>query len=111
MGSSQPSSFVSARDGAFWRSGRRYRYVGANLWYAMLLPPDRLVRELDRLAALGVRNLRVLGAVEDINPASAHATPAVQTRAGQYDEDVLLGLDRLLYEVPHCTPRARSEWQ
>jgi len=95
----EASAFVSARDSSFWRHGQPYRFVGANLWYGLLLDPGRMVRELDRLKVIGVLNLRVLASVEDVNPVSAHATPTVQPRAGVYDEVVLAGLDRLLYEV------------
>jgi mannan endo-1,4-beta-mannosidase len=114
MGSSEPitaaSAFVSARDGFFWRHGRPYRYVGANMWCAMLLDPGRMVRELDRLEALGVQNLRVLGSAEEVSDVSAQATPVVQSRPGEYDEEVLKGLDRLLYEVrQRGWPAARRE--
>lgn len=113
MGSSEQdaaaSAFVSARDGCFWRYGRPYRYAGANMWYAMLLAPGRLVRELDRLKALGVQNLRVLGSMEEVSNVSAQATPAVQSRPGEYDEEVLKGLDRLLYEVQPQAGRAACE--
>lgn len=79
-----------------WRSGRPYRFVGANFWYGLLLDAGRLERELDRLAALSVTNLRVLGAIEELPPPSAHAQPAVQPRPGEFDEALLAGLDRLL---------------
>mmetsp|Transcript_45886 Transcript_45886/g.144314 ORF Transcript_45886/g.144314 Transcript_45886/m.144314 type:complete len:246 (-) Transcript_45886:123-860(-) len=92
--SSQP--FVTASGGQMWRSGRPYRFVGANFWYGLLLDAGRLERELDRLSALSVTNLRVLGAIEELPPPSAHAQPAVQPRPGEFDEALLAGLDRLL---------------
>ena len=52
--------------------GRPYRFVGANIWYGAYLGADaeygdraRLGRELDRLKALGVDNLRILASSEE----------------------------------------------
>ena len=60
--SRERSPFVRAEGTKLWRFGEPYRFVGANLWQAMHLGADadaggdraRLVRELDRLQALGV---------------------------------------------------------
>ena len=70
--SRERSPFVRAEGTKLWRFGEPYRFVGANLWQAMHLGADadaggdraRLVRELDRLQALGVANLRVMAASE-----------------------------------------------
>src|SRR5436305_14808740 len=60
------------RDGTAFRIGaRRYHYAGTNMWYAAWAGADapfgnrpRLARELDRLRALGVGNVRVNGSAE-----------------------------------------------
>ena len=65
-----------------WRFGEPYRFVGANL-QAMHLGAEaaaggdreRLVRELDRLQALGVANLRVMAASEGPTASRGTRTP------------------------------------
>ena len=59
---------------------------------------SRLVRELDRLETLGVNNLRVLGGAEDCAVALT-LKPAITLRPGEYNEDMLLGLDFLIREA------------
>lgn len=97
--------FVSVKDGRLALDGKPYRFVGANLWYgAWLGSPGptgdrgRLGRELDRLTALGVTNLRVLGAGER-SPAKAAVSPTMQEEPGVYSADLLKGLDWLLAEM------------
>ena len=97
--------FVAVKNGRLVLDGKPYRFTGANLWYgAWLGSPGptgdraRLGRELDRLKALGVTNLRVLGAGER-SPAKAAVAPTVQERPGVYDPDLLKGLDWLLAET------------
>ena len=80
--SRERSPFVRAEGTKLWRFGEPYRFVGANLWQAMHLGAEaaaggdreRLVRELDRLQALGVANLRVMAASEgpDREPWNPH---------------------------------------
>ena len=61
------------RDGQYLLRGNEpYRVVGANMWYAAWLGVDapygnrpRLLRELDRLQALGLNNLRIMAAAEE----------------------------------------------
>jgi mannan endo-1,4-beta-mannosidase len=97
--------FVAVKNGRLVLDGKPYRFTGANLWYgAWLGSPGptgdraRLARELDRLKALGVTNLRVLGAGER-SPAKAAVAPTVQEKPGVYDLDLLKGLDYLLAEM------------
>lgn len=102
--------FVKVRDGLFSRRGAPYRYVGANMWYgAYLASPGptgdraRLGRELDRLAALGVRNLRILASSE-LGPLKHSLTPAFhsydpKTRKLVSNPDLYAGLDYLLSEL------------
>ena len=102
---SAPKGFVAVKDGRLTLDGKPYRFAGANLWYgAWLGSPGatgdraRLGRELDRLKALGVTNLRVLGAGER-SPAKAAVSPTVQEEPGVYSADLLKGLDFLLAEM------------
>ena len=96
--------FVSVQNGSFYLDGQPYRYLGVNYWYACYLGAnieengrERLMRELDELKALGVDNLRILGASEEstITP----LTPAIQSAPGVYNEEVLAGLDFALDEM------------
>lgn len=100
-----PKGFVTVRNGRLTLDGKPYRFAGANLWYgAWLGAPaaygdrERLRRELDRLKALGVANLRVLGAGER-SPAKAAVSPTFQEKPGEYDPALLKGLDVLLAEM------------
>src|SRR4051794_13836554 len=65
------TGFVQVKNHQLEVNGAPYRFVGTNFWYGMNLGADiepterdrnraRLGRELDRLAALGVNNLRVM---------------------------------------------------
>jgi mannan endo-1,4-beta-mannosidase len=98
--------FVRVKDGHFERGGARYAYLGANFWYGMNLGAEgaagdraRLVRELDRLNALGVTNLRIMAATEGPDSEPWRIAPAVQPAAGVYREDLLRGLDYLLDQM------------
>jgi mannan endo-1,4-beta-mannosidase len=99
------SSFIRVEGSQFVRDGRPYHFVGANLWYGCNLGSlaegggrNRLCRELDLLASLGLENLRVLGASEG---SGQHNTvwPPIQPEAGKLDERLLEGLDFLLAEM------------
>ncbi len=99
------ASFVEVDGRRFTLAGEPYVVCGTNLWYGAHLgrPANpvgraRLLRELDRLQALGVNNLRVLGAAEACDVPGALA-PAMQIAPGRYDEDVLQGLDFLVAEA------------
>ena len=100
-----PSSFVTVQGRGFERNGKPYRYAGANIWYGAWLGADtaygnraRLARELDRLKALGVRNLRILGSAE-LSPLKNSITPGFRDRTATYNEDLLKGLDWTLAEM------------
>jgi mannan endo-1,4-beta-mannosidase len=99
------TSFVRVEGRRFTAGGEPYAVCGTNLWYGAHLgrPSNpagraRLLRELDRLQALGVNNLRVLGAAEAID-VPLTLRPAIQTAPGEYNEDVLQGLDFLTAEA------------
>jgi mannan endo-1,4-beta-mannosidase len=106
LSSTRPSSkFVTVDGLSFQRGGKPYRYAGANIWYGAWLGANttygdraRLARELDRLQALGVRNLRILGSAE-LSPLKNSITPGFRDRSATYNEDLLTGLDWTLTEM------------
>jgi mannan endo-1,4-beta-mannosidase len=99
------NGFVRRRGNALFRHDARYRYVGANMWYAAYLAAaapigdaDRLRRELDALAGLGVRNVRLLASSE-LSPLTNSLRPAFREAGGRYNEVLLRGLDVALAEI------------
>ena len=100
------SGFVRTAGGHFQRDGKPYTFLGANFWYGMNLGSEgpsgnreRLSRELDRLTALGVTNLRILAATEGPESAPWRILPVLQPSPREYREETLLGLDFLLREM------------
>jgi mannan endo-1,4-beta-mannosidase len=100
------SEFVRVSGTRFMVGNSPYYFVGTNFWYGMNLGAEgvagdraRLIRELDTLKSLGVTNLRILAASEGPDSEPWRVTPSVQPAAGAYREDVLRGLDFLLYEM------------
>lgn len=98
--------FVRVEDGLLVRDGAPYYFAGANLWFGMNLGSDgeggdreRLIRELDRLDALGIDNLRVLAVSEGPSSEPWRVQPAVQNAPGEIDEALWEGLDFLLAEL------------
>lgn len=103
--SAPKSGFVSREGIHFKLNGETYRYVGANIWYGAYLGATaafgdraRLVKELDDLKALGVANLRVLGSSE-LSPLINSLDPAFSNKPGDYNTQLLTGLDFLLAEM------------
>jgi len=92
-------SFVRVDSGLLYRGAHPYRYVGANLWSAAWLPPERLARELDRLIAAGVSNVRIMASAEGGVGRSSHIEPPMQPTIGEYDETVLRGLDAAVHQI------------
>jgi len=85
--------------------GEPYRYVGTNMWYAAYLGADaaygnrtRLQRELDRLTALGVNSIRILGSSE-LSPLKNSVRPTFRDQSNRYNETLLQGLDFALAEM------------
>ncbi len=106
------SGFVTVKGRHFELDGRRYYFVGSNLWYGMYLGSPgasgdraRLAKELDQLAAQGVRNLRVL-AISEASTLKRAVTPAVLQQPQSADEILWKGLDFLLEEMRKRDMRA-----
>lgn len=99
-------SFVEVKNGHFVKNGKPYYFLGANFWYGMNLASageggdrERLLRELDRLQALGIDNLRIIAGSEGPESEPWRLKPVLQPAPGQYNEDLLEGLDFLLAEM------------
>ena len=98
--------FVRAEGTKLTIDGQPYQFMGTNFWYGINLGSPsaygdygRLVRELDRLKAMGIDNLRVMAASEGPNNAPYRMSPALQTSPGVFDQNLLIGLDVLLAEM------------
>jgi len=104
--SSSAGEYVTVEGLHFKLKGKTYRFVGANIWYGAYLGAPaafgdraRLVKELDDLKALGVTNLRVLASSE-LSPLNNSLDPAFSSKTpGEYNQDLLRGLDFLLAEM------------
>jgi mannan endo-1,4-beta-mannosidase len=96
---------VKVEKGDFIIKNKPYGFIGANYWQGMNLgAPEsgnqqRLVRELDKMQALGITNLRILAASEGDEEMKYCVHPALQTGPGIYNEDLWKGLDFLLSEM------------
>ncbi|WP_353228834.1 mannanase [Novosphingobium sp.] len=86
------------------RHGKPWRHTGANAWYLAWLGADpvngraRLGRELDRLKAIGVTNVRLLAGAEE-GPLRASVTPGFINREGHLNHALLIGLDHVMVEL------------
>jgi mannan endo-1,4-beta-mannosidase len=103
------ADFVRVSGDHFEIAGRPYRFVGANFWQAMNLGAEdrpRLIRELDRLVELGVKNLRIMAATEGPDSEPWRVAPAIQTNPGVFRPKYLEGLDFLLVEMAKRDMRA-----
>jgi mannan endo-1,4-beta-mannosidase len=101
-GAARPQKpFVRVEGPRFVLGGETYRFAGTNIWYGAYLGAsgrDRLRRELDTLAGLGVTNLRVLGASE-LSPLKHSLRPTFRGPKPPYNRKLLYGLDILLAEM------------
>lgn len=102
---SRPGVFVTREGTRLVKAGGVYRYVGTNMWYAAYLGAgaaygnrDRLKRELDRLLALGVSSVRILGSSE-LSPLKNSVRPTFRDQSNRYNETLLEGLDFALAEL------------
>ena len=114
--------FVTVRDGKFYRGDSVYNYVGTNLWYGAILASQgrggdriRLTGELDRLADLGIDNVRVLVGGDGPENVPSHIMPVLQTAPGVYNDTILDGLDYLMAELEkrrmHAVLYLNNAWE
>lgn len=101
----QDNKFIKVKNTKFIKNGKPYYFVGTNFWYGCYLGSpgetgdrERLKLELDMLKSQNIDNLRILAASEE-STIKRSLTPAVQTSLGIYNQDLLEGLDFLLYEM------------
>ncbi len=99
------TEYVRVAGTHFEYKGEPYYFAGTNFWYGCYLGRDgqngdreRLKRELDYLKELGITNLRILAASEK-SYIQGSLEPAVQNEPGNFNENLLDGLDYLLYEM------------
>jgi mannan endo-1,4-beta-mannosidase len=104
--------FVRVTGARFDKDGAPYPIAGTNMWYAAYLGaeapignPDRLKRELDRLTALGVDNVRILGSSE-FSPLKNSVRPTFRDQTNNYNDALLRGLDHALAEMGRRGMRA-----
>ncbi len=97
--------FIKVKGTQFELNGKPYYFTGTNFWYGCYLGSpgptgdrERLKRELDLLLENGITNLRILAASEK-SYIKTSLVPAIQPEPGIYNEDLLEGLDFLLYEM------------
>ncbi|MBN8813093.1 MULTISPECIES: cellulase family glycosylhydrolase [unclassified Sphingomonas] len=105
VAAASPGDFVTRRGTGLFLGGKPHRFVGANMWYAAWLGADapwgnrdRLRRELDALAAMGVRNLRIAASAED-SPLRNSVKPAFRTRGSAWNPALVEGLAFALSEL------------
>jgi mannan endo-1,4-beta-mannosidase len=103
---SSKSDFVKVNNTHFEIADNKYYFLGTNFWYGLNLGSkgaggdrERLNRELDRLQALGINNLRIMAGSEGPDTEPYRMVPALQKEPGVYNEEVLDGLDYLLHEM------------
>ena len=101
------SGFVKVNGDQFTLNSKPYHYIGTNYWYGGLLATngqagkDRLVKELDFLKKNGVTNLRIMVGAEGLTnfPYRTPNEKSLQPKPGQFDENIMTGLDYLLSEM------------
>ena len=100
----QQQDFVTVKGKQFLVNDELYYFLGTNIWFGANMgmsgeqgDRERLIRELDYLKALGINNLRVMGASEGKQFNTVR--PSIQPELGKYDETILEGLDFLLSEM------------
>jgi mannan endo-1,4-beta-mannosidase len=100
------SGFVQREGAGFVLDGQPYRFVGTNFWYGAILGSEgqggdrqRLCRELDRLHALGLDNLRILVGSDGQRGVKTKVEPTLQEAPGIYNDTILAGLDYLLQQM------------
>ncbi|MGO4770165.1 beta-mannanase [Flavobacterium sp. W22_SRS_FK3] len=102
--SCQAQERITVKGTQFYKGDKPYAYIGTNYWYGSLLASKkvgdrkRLLRELDLMQKSGIDNLRILVGA-DGGKYDFTVRPALQYEQGNYDEDLLDGLDFLMNEM------------
>lgn len=99
---SNAQSCIKVKNGKLIKDGKPYHYVGTNFWYGMNLAvtdKERLIRELDRLNKLEIKNLRIIAGSEGSINTPWSVQPTMQKQPGVYNEELWIGLDFLLAEM------------
>lgn len=96
-------SFITVEKTQFLKNKKPYHFVGTNYWYGAMIGAKngdraRLLKELDELKANGITNLRILVGAEG-GDQDFTVTPALQPQKGNYNEELLEGLDFVLAEM------------
>lgn len=106
VNSGRVASFISVQNGRLSLNNQEYSYLGTNFWYGANLASkgpggdrNRLLRELDHLHSLGIKNLRLQAGSEGPDTEPWRMVPSMQPSPGVYNEEILDGLDFLLYEM------------
>lgn len=99
------SDFVAILDRRFELHGRPYFYAGTNFWCSCYLSDTdfvggraRMIRELNRLQSIGVKNIRLL-AGSATSPLVGSIPHGITRAPHVYDEALLAGLDFCLAEM------------
>ena len=102
----EKTGFVTKSGTQFIKDGKRYRYIGTNLWYASVLAStgeggdrERFCKELDNLKAIGVNNLRILSGPDAGSDLANPAKPYLQKAPGVLNDTILEGLDFAIAEL------------
>lgn len=106
--------FVRTDGTHFTENGKPFRFMGANLWYAVHMAADltegnrqRLCAEFDRLQGLGINMLRILAVSESPAPDDTRAVrPALVQPGGSLNDTLLTALDFVLSELGKRNMRA-----
>ena len=103
---SPKQGIITVENGQFMRNGQPYYFVGTNFWYGAILGSEgeggnreRLCKELDFMKANGIDNLRILVGGEGENGLLGKIEPNLQPQPGEYNDEVLAGLDYLMMEL------------
>lgn len=114
MAQTGSQSFVRADGMHLTENGKPFRFLGANMWYAVHLASEiqegnrtRLCAEFDRLKGLGINTVRLLAVSEEPAPDDPRAVrPALVQSGGTLNDTLLSGMDYVLTELGKRNMRA-----
>ena len=99
------NQYVKVKGMQFVLDGKPFYFVGTNFWYGCYIGSsgetgdrNRLIRELDRLQALGITHLRIMAGSQESYIKNS-LKPAIEKSPGVYDQNLLDGVDYLLAEM------------